>query len=298
MRKLEFTIEDVVADLKHVYKEHGKITRRIYTTYGKLNLTVICKRFGTFNSLLELARIPKNLTQSVDKETLTQDIMRVYHQYGELTQELYLREGKYSRKPILRLFSSWNNMLQELGLQLNCLINIPNEQLLDDLKELHEEYGYCSASIIKSCGKYSVEVYQRRFGSVNKAFELAGIPTRERGKAVVAKSVIQSVREILKEIPETEVTFDWLVNDKNGRNLYLDAYFPAHNLVIEYNGIQHYQPCVKWLGEEDVEVYKKRVYRDQLKQNLLKKHGLRLLIIRYDESIDRTSLVKKLATIL
>ena len=47
-----------------------------------------------------------------------------------MTKDIYLSQGKYSRKPIDRHFGSWNKMLIALGLNTNCLINIPENELL------------------------------------------------------------------------------------------------------------------------------------------------------------------------
>lgn len=296
LRKIDTSKEEIAADIARVYHEQGKINNRLYYEYGRFSKSVT-DRYGLFNELLEFANLPINKAHDICKEDLVADVMSVYEEHKHITKDLYLSEGKYSRKPIDRIFGSWNKMLVELGINVNCFINIPEEDLLNELRELYDEYHYCSAQIIKDCSKYSVEVYQRRFGSINKAFDLIGIPTNERGKSVVAKTVIETIRQILKEIPSYEVDFPWLVNDITGRNLHLDAYFAAHNLVLEYNGIQHYQPCTSWLGEGDTETFLKRQHRDEVKTRLLEEHGLRLLVIRYDEPIDRVSIIKKLAAI-
>lgn len=84
---------------------------------------------------------------------------------------------------------------------------------------------------------------------------------------------------------ESQVTFDGLV-DK--RSLSYDFYLPDFNLLIEYNGEQHYRP-IEFFGGEDY--FKVQVYHDELKSAYAKDNGYRLLSIRYtnnNESIIET----------
>lgn len=62
----------------------------------------------------------------------------------------------------------------------------------------------------------------------------------------------------------------------------VDFYLPKLNTVIEYQGIQHYEPCRLWGGEERLALQKKR---DQEKRDFFKASGINELEIRYDENI-------------
>ena len=120
---------------------------------------------------------------------------------GYITKYTYLEHGKYSRKPIDRHFGSWNKMLKELGLPINCEINITEHDLLAELKKTFNNVGSISAQVIKDIGKYGIEVYQRRFGSLNKALKLAGIEPNLYTQSQIANVVIGMVSEIIEEEP-------------------------------------------------------------------------------------------------
>lgn len=65
-----------------------------------------------------------------------------------------------------------------------------------------------------------------------------------------------------------------------------DFYIPEYNILIEYNGIQHYKPIGLFGGEEHL---KYRQNNDNIKKNYCKENNIPLLIIRYDDKdIEKT----------
>ena len=65
----------------------------------------------------------------------------------------------------------------------------------------------------------------------------------------------------------SQKTFDDCVNPKTGAKLKFDFYLPDYNILIEYDGIQHFQ-------EESMcrDTLKDRQYRDAIKNNWAKNH--------------------------
>lgn len=295
MKALDITREQVIEDMKSLYEKHGKLTTRIYRSEGKWSEKAITRQFGSFNELKAEATGLEVHLNNVSKELVLQDALRVYELEGQLTQELYLEKGKYSRKPILRHFGSWNNLLNELNIELNCQINIPEEELLADLIRVHEEYDNISATVVKHYGKYSIEVYQRRFGSFNKALELVGLETKVRGKtSPIANAMIKMIESILHEQALPEATADWFINPETGRKLYVDAFFPAHNLAFEYNGPQHYIEVEHYGDKYSLE---NRIKLDKIKEDSLREKGFNLLIFKYDEPHTRQHMIVRLGEI-
>lgn len=97
---------------------------------------------------------------------------------------------------------------------------------------------------------------------------------------------------------EAQKTFDWLIHKKN---LYCDFFLPDYNVVIECQGIQHYEPVKIFGGEE---AFKENIDRDKTKKMLCKKHNIKILYYtnkRHQKDIDEYSDIKLLikeATIL
>lgn len=297
MRRIILSRQEAVEDIKRVYEEHGDMTIRTYRKHGKYSTGLLTKHFGSFNDLKREAFGESSLHyQTVSKEDLVADVIRVFESSGKMTKDSYLKEGKYSRKPIDRHFGSWNKMLKELDLPQNCLINIPEEDLIQHLIHLHSQFDDISATILKHHGGYSVEVYQRRFGSFNKALEKAGLETKVRGRtSPIADSMISIIEDLLHEKAIPEATADWFINPKTNRKLYVDAFFPAHNIAFEYNGPQHYAEVPHYGGKHSLE---NRIELDALKESTLKEKGFKLLIFKYDEPHTREHMIIRLSELL
>ncbi len=115
-------------------------------------------------------------------------------------------------------------------------------------------------------------------------------------KRLVKQHVVMNLfREILCSEYVAEESFDWL-RSKKGRLMKVDAYFPEFNLVIEYDGEQHYMP-VQWYGRKKanaIEAFERQKKRDLMKNQLILNGGLKLIRIKYDEPVTKIHLRKRL----
>jgi DNA-directed RNA polymerase subunit RPC12/RpoP len=64
------------------------------------------------------------------------------------------------------------------------------------------------------------------------------------------------------------------------RPLPFDFYLPYYNMLIEYNGEQHYRPIEYWGGNEKFEYIK---YHDDIKLDYAINNNINLLVIKYTE---------------
>jgi hypothetical protein len=88
-----------------------------------------------------------------------------------------------------------------------------------------------------------------------------------------------TIRLILKELNidfEEQKTFDDLIHRNK---LKCDFFLPSLKTVIEYNGLQHYEPISVFGGLEGLKETQKR---DVIKYDYLNSNEIRLIIIRYD----------------
>lgn len=72
--------------------------------------------------------------------------------------------------------------------------------------------------------------------------------------------------------------FEDLVDTKK---LHYDFYLPDSNVLIEYQGLQHYEPRDYFGG---LKAYKKQLYHDKLKRRYAVNNGYRLLEVAYKEN--------------
>ncbi len=90
---------------------------------------------------------------------------------------------------------------------------------------------------------------------------------------------------------EEQKTFEDL-NHKN--KLRCDFYLPDYNTVIEYNGLQHYEPISVFGG---IDGLIQTQNRDVIKYNYLEMNKINLIIIRYDNDNVRDYLTQQLRNI-
>ena len=74
----------------------------------------------------------------------------------------------------------------------------------------------------------------------------------------------------------------------------LDIYIPSLRIGIEYQGEQHYRP-IEFFGGEDA--FNDLVRRDKQKEKLCKENGVQLILWRYDETISKAALEKRIKQI-
>ena len=99
--------------------------------------------------------------------------------------------------------------------------------------------------------------------------------------------VIDLCDQILGESARRQHGFPWLLGDpgKNGtrRKLPVDAYYPGHDLVIEYRERQHYEPVPFFDRRQTVSGVGRgeqwRLY-DQRRESEIPRHGLRLAVVK------------------
>lgn len=76
---------------------------------------------------------------------------------------------------------------------------------------------------------------------------------------------------------KSQKTFD---DCKNIKLLPFDFYLPDYNVLIEYNGVQHYEPVDYFGGEKK---FKSIIMRDKIKENYCKANNIKLFKIPYFE---------------
>ncbi|MFD3504598.1 hypothetical protein ACFWWT_42975 [Streptomyces sp. NPDC058676] len=101
--------------------------------------------------------------------------------------------------------------------------------------------------------------------------------------------VVGLCNQVLGETAFTQHTFDWLLGDPGigGRRarLPVDAFWPGHQLVVEYRELQHDQPVSHFdkpdrLTVSGVHRGKQRTLYDDRRESEIPAHGLRLVVIR------------------
>ncbi|MGQ0457659.1 MAG: homing endonuclease associated repeat-containing protein [Hyphomicrobium sp.] len=90
-----------------------------------------------------------------------------------ITVAAYNEVGQYSSTTMLRRFGTWNKALAAAGLKINNRLNIPDEELFENLATVWTALGRqpVGSDIGKSAGlsQFSLGTYEKRFGTWNNS---------------------------------------------------------------------------------------------------------------------------------
>lgn len=107
--------------------------------------------------------------RNVSDEELIKDLKEVALKLGKdkVTQREYKTLGKYGRRTLITRFGSWNKSLEKAGLSTTARMNIPEEELFQNLADLWQHFGRQPKfhEVKQPLSKFSVSPYANRFGS-------------------------------------------------------------------------------------------------------------------------------------
>ncbi|WP_162146132.1 recombinase family protein [Inquilinus limosus] len=173
------------------YYVYNRTTQRLKTDKRKNEkeywirapaLTPIIEK-SMFQKAQRLLSDPKRM--GIPERDLLNNLRRLLREYGEVNFCI-IRKDKNSHAPgtFVKRFGSLTEALKRIGYtQPKRGAKDPdgnlwtNDGLLQALRHVHAREGYISHKLINRCRELpSVSVFQRRFGSVRRAAELAGLP--------------------------------------------------------------------------------------------------------------------------
>ncbi len=277
--------EDLIRDIKKVYANtiFTKFTIDHYLKNGKYSKSPISTN-GGWTSLLKEIGIPINVNYTLTKEQAIDDLIKIKNKYGTVSSTVYRKHGKYSQIIIDRLFGSYTDFVLDAGLKPQKIVRgMTDEEILEDLKSLYLEHGYINSSLIANSMNYTVNTIYNRFGTMANVYELLRVNNDVNINCFFSSVnfYIESAQSILNEFAIREWTCKELMNPENTNHLFVDAYFPNNNLIIEYDGKQHYE-YTEFL-HKSIEKFERTKILDKHKEAVINQLGIELIRFRYDE---------------
>jgi hypothetical protein len=92
---------------------------------------------------------------------------------------------------------------------------------------------------------------------------------------------------------EREKRFKDCMNIQKSDMLPFDFYIPKYNLIIEYDGLHHFEPISYWGGEEKFEITQRN---DSIKNNYCLSHNITILRLPY--TLNEKEIIEKIQNIL
>lgn len=94
------------------------------------------------------------------------------------------------------------------------------------------------------------------------------------------EKICRDTMEKIYGVPFINVRPSWLKNPLTNRNLELDCYNEKLKLAVEYGGEQHFKWCS--FAKQSYTDFRNQVYRDRIKVELCKEHGVYLIVVPYN----------------
>ena len=193
--------EVILNDIKEVFKKHGPCSSKEYYQYGKYAEATIISHFKSYKNAIKILNLPYiDKTATISEQDLINDVLHVFKTTNNTTRENYLKYGKYSRAPIKRLFGTWNNLLKSLNQQLNMRkqYDIDKDEILKEMWDLYNQYGYLTAELQRSQSTYSQSTIEKIFGSFNNLLKEMKLTSNSSGARYSDSFIINKIQEIYK----------------------------------------------------------------------------------------------------
>ena len=134
----------------------------------------------------------------------------------------------------------------------------------------------------------SVALSERDLTLADTLFKSVKPVQAKKGRATsVGEEKCRSYLEKRFKVPFSKARPSFLTNPVTGSALELDGYNETLALAFEYNGRQHYEFSPHF--HKNKSDFYNGQYRDEMKRNMCKKKGVRLLVVsyRHDDEIEK-----------
>lgn len=264
---------------------------------------IICSKHGIFeqtpNNHLNgqtcpiCANLKRNNWHKLSKEEFVKKANKIHNNFYNYDKTIItnnLKNKSIITCPVHGDFEqSLNNHLNNHGCpkckgkKLTALNSKTTEQFIKEAKEIHD-YDYSLTKYVNN--KTKVKIICNKHG----IFEQTPFNHLQLKQGCPSCSSSHGEKEIEKYLTKNnfsyikEKTFEDLLSDK-GNFLRYDFYLQKENLLIEYNGVQHYKPVNHFGGRKKFLLQK---HHDWLKRKYAKEKNIQLLTIMFTEDIVET----------
>ena len=299
MKKL--TEQDIINKSMKIYgnKLDYSMVKYIGTAH---HITFICKEHGPFEQLysnhiryIGCKKCSANIMANRYKKTtikFIEDAILVHGQKFDYSEVEYI--NCYSKILITcRLHGLFEQTPSDHLAGKGCRIcarqfPVSDEEYIERFKKVHgNKYDYSkfqyvdrntkSIFICKKHGEFQALPYNHLAG--NDCYKCKS----SNGEKIIKNWLLKNniIFEQQKRFPSC----------KNKQPLAFDFYIQSYNMLIEYDGIGHFEPVI-WgnvITEERAnQLFKEVQFRDVIKDNWAKENGIYLLRIRFDDNIEET----------
>jgi len=237
--------ERVIEEIRQLSKELGKIpTQNEFSDHGEFSDNQAKSEFGSWSNAISESGVEDEYPPSgvASPHELIEEIHRLKKKLRRTPTTSDLSEhGKFkSSSPYERVFGSWKEAVQEAGFDTNSGGKIDREELKNELNCVAIELEKVPQTRdIKEHCKYSIEPYNREFGSLKNALQQSNTYQRI--------DLLNEVRDVSIEIDAIPTISEAESLGRFDRDEYL-MYFDSWCSVIENSKIYYSSSVVPYRG--------------------------------------------------
>ena len=291
----KITTEEFIQKVREIHGDRYDYSKVDYRN-AKTKVIIICKEHGEFEQTPDSHRRGGKcpscaLISRAKKRTYTSDkfISKAINKHGD-KYDYSKVDYKNARTKVIIICKEHGEFEQEpvshlsgygcYGCGIDTLKNYFRKKMDDvllDFKNAHgDKYDYSKVEYVNSDSKVII------ICPVHGDFEQ--VPAHHlKGGGCASCKISKGESRICAYLQENDIKYKQEKTFKGMKDMGLlkcDFYLPQYNLVIEYNGIQHYEPVSVFGGEEGFLSSQKR---DKIKAEYLKENNIDLLVIPYTE---------------
>ena len=283
--------------------ENKLITKQFWINNSYIGVKSIYRLYGSFGNFIKSFNDINDYNNQFipTKKEITDEIIKIHDLSKKLNEKFNIRFYKKHSKNLWYLckyYGSYQNAVFELNLSSNIIKDPTKDEYKNEIEYLYNKYGYISIELLANKSKYKckgIRLMYDKFGGYNNILKELNIPTKySKNKSCML--LLNIISEILGYEPYYEYTWDFLKNPITGYNLRVDAYFKNDNLVVEYNGRQHYEWIKKFHKTKEEYVNYCNNYNFKIKK--LSKLNFKIFEFKYNEKLDNEYIENKLNKIL
>jgi len=253
---------------------------------NKTKIKIICPEHGIFeqtpnNHISKKYKCPKCKTLS------TKEFINRAKQVHNNKYDYSLTDYKNKRTKV-KIICPEHGIFEQLAeyhlsgsgcKKCSYIFGYTTKKFIDKAEQIHNnKYDYSLTNYINS--RMKIKIICPKHGIFEQVAKdhLSGngcpICNESKGEKAVAKYLDENNIQYIKQKRFNDC--------KNVKPLPFDFYIPKHNILIEYNGIQHYE-AIEFF--DDVKGLKYRQLNDTIKINYCVSNNIKLIIIKFNENI-------------
>lgn len=171
--------DELLDEIDQLADELGQVPRqKDVQEESERSISAYRRVFGSWNEAIEAAGYkPYPERRRIPVEDLLDELHRLHSELGESpSAEQMTAYGEYSHAVYIDRFGSWSEALAEVGLSPKESEKPSRNDLLDELRRLHDELGRVpSSNDLEEHGQYPYAAYYREFDGFTNALSAANV---------------------------------------------------------------------------------------------------------------------------